>query len=502
MEIRGIRLKKHKLSKLAKGFFVLRKSENYVVPLSIGASEQSERVVKVGDKVVEGTLLARAKGKYGCFVYSPCCGKVVGVVRKLNINGIMCEHVVIKQENREDKDYLPSMDASEFSSEKLLKRLYESGMVDNFPPYEVTYKKYLLNNKISNLIINCTETDPYEYATSAIIQTYTSEMFEGALLFKTLCNAAKMTFAFTYKQSKTIKLFKDYLKKRGLSGKIKIKIFPHIYPLSFSRLMAYYQTGKMVKEGSRTAEVGVIVEGAINCFDFFHAVYNGKPAIERAITVSGNNCLRKANYFVKNGTPINHIMEVVGFNSKSFDNMVIFGGIMTGVAQETDSASITLSANSLLLCDSSEFNLETETECINCGKCVQNCPVHIHVKNVDDAFIARDFMQAKKLGVETCLNCGVCSYVCPAKRKLSQKVQYMKNFAENRRAKNPDSSDYMLVEGEDTTLLRDFDNILDIKDNFENVKEVNESPVVEQVIDSLKEKDVNNISTEGGDNNE
>ncbi len=502
MEIRGIRLKKHKISKLAKGFFVLRKSENYVVPLSVGVSEQSERVVSVGDKVNEGTLLAKPKGKYGNFVYSPCCGSVVGIVRKLNINGIICDHVIIKQENREDKSYLPTMDASEFSAEKLLKRLYESGMVDNFPPYEVTYKKYLLNSSIKQLIINCTETDPYEYATSAIVQTYTSEMFEGALLFKTLCNAENIIFVFTNKQAKTIKLFKEYLKKRGLKNKVKIKIYPHIYPLSYSRLLAYYQTGKMVKENSRTAEIKVIVEGAINCYDFFHAVYNGKPAIERAVTISGNNCLRKANYFVKNGTPINHIMEVVGFNSNSYENMLIFGGIMTGVAQETPSASITLAANSLLLCDSSEFGLEKESECINCGKCVQHCPVRIHVKNVDDAFTERDFMQAKKLGVSTCLNCGVCSFVCPAKRKLAQKVQYMKNFTENRRAKNPDSSDYLLVEGEDTTMQQDFDTILDVKGGYENVKETNEQSAALEVIESLKEKKPDSIISEGGDKNE
>ena len=502
MDVRGIRLRKQKIHKLAKGFYVLRRPENYLVPLISGYDEQSERVINVGDNVKEGTLIAKAKGKYGSFVYSPCCGKVVGIVRKLNIDGVMCDHVIIKQNNREDKEYLPVMDASALTSEKLLKRLYQSGMIDNFPPYEVTYKKYLLKNKINKLVINCTETEPYDYATSAIIETYLSEVFEGALLFKSLCDASELIFAFTTKQGKLVKLFKEYIRKRGLSKKVKIKIYPHVYPLSYSRLVAYYQTKRMVSEGSRTAEVGVIVEGAINCYDFFHAVYNGKPAIERAVTVSGNNCMRKANYFIKNGTPISHVIEVVGFKSDSYDNMLIFGGIMSGIAQESDSASVSLTANSLLLCNSSEFGMEPETECINCGRCVEVCPVYIHVKDVDDSFINHDYACAKKLGVEACVGCGACSYVCPAKRKLAQKVQFLKDIAQNKRAKDPDSSKYVLVEGEDTTLSHDYDDILDTQAEFEDVKDVNQEPVAEKVIESLEERKLNITDDEGGDKNE
>ena len=501
MEIRGVRLKKQKFNKTTGDFFVLRDAEIYSVPLTAGDCEQSKRVVNVGDSVKEGTMIAKPNGKYGDFVYSPCCGKVVGVVKKLNINGSMCEHVVIQRENKQDKEYLPVLEEGELDSEHLLKRLYESGLLDNFPPYESAYKKYLLKNKIEDLLINCTETDPYDHATSALMKTYLSEVFDGALLFQKICDAKRLVFVFTYKQLKLVKLFKAYIKKRGLKKQVRIKLLPHVYPLSYSRLLAYYHTGKMVKDGARTAQIGVIVESAINCYDFYQAAYKGKPSIERAITVAGNNCIRKANYFIKNGTPVSHILEVVGFKEEGFDNMLIYGGIMSGIAQESDNVSVSLTANSLLLCESDEFSIEKERLCINCGKCVQSCPVRIHVKDVDDVFELRDFDKARELGVETCLNCGVCSYVCPAKRNLTKKVQFMKDVVLNKRGKNPDSSDYVLVAGKDIGQLRNFDKILDEDKGFTDVEERYVSPVAEEIIALVKQDKLSNTN-DGGNKDE
>ena len=502
MEIRGLRLKKQKFNNFARDFYVLRDAENYVVPLVVGDCEQSKKVVKVGDKVKEGTLIANPNGKYGCYVYSPCCGTVIGVVEKLNIDGKMCEHVIIRRENKEDKEYLPVLESEDLDNEKLLKRLYESGMVDNFPPYEVTYKKYLLKNSIKELVINCTETDPYDHAATAIMVTYLSEVFEGATLFQKLCGAAKLVFVFTTKQTRLVKLLKDYLKKRGLKKQVKIKVFPHVYPLTYSRLLAYYVSGKMVKDGNRNAESGVIIEGVINCYDFYKAVFNGKPLIERAIAVTGNNCIRKANYFVKNGTPVSHILEVVGFKEEGYDNMLIYGGIMSGIAQESDNVSASLTASNLLFCQSDEFSIEKERICINCGKCVEKCPVKIHVKNVDDAFEERDYERSRELGVETCLNCGVCSFICPAKRNLTQKVQFMKDFAFGRRGKTADSSDYVLVEGEDADSSKKFDKILDSDKGFEDVIQKVVSPVAEEIIETIKKDKIKKQQADGGNKDE
>ena len=226
---------------------------------------------------------------------------------------------------------------------------------------------------------------------------------------------------------------------------IKIKIYPDIYPLHDSRLIAYYQTGKMVPEGSRTAPTSVIVESPSNCYDFFNAAKKNIPCIQKAVTISGKNCLRKANYFVKNGTSIEHILKIVGTKEEYDENMLIYGGIMSGIAQETLDISATLTASCILFVNREEYSRDKESPCINCGKCVECCPVKIHVKNLDDAIVNREFSKAKKLGVEACIGCGACSYICPAKRYLAQRISFAKDISQGNFGKAANSSEFSNV---------------------------------------------------------
>lgn len=496
MEIRGVRLSKAQTARKNSGLFVLRAPQYFSVPLVaavLSYEEICERTVKVGDIVKEGSVLAKPSGRYGTFVYSPCCGKVVGIVKKLNVHGNECEHVIIARNPSDEKVTLDPVNIE--SKESLLKRLYESGMIDSFYPYEPAYKKYLLKNQISKLIINCTEEDPYKTCKAALLENYLSEIIEGAKLLQNMCGAQVLELLFTNRQSKLVKTVREYLKKLGQQKVIKIKLYPSLYPMDDARLLAYYETGKMVSSGVRVATASVIVDDVQNCYDFFSAVKRGIVATQKAVTIAGENVLRSANYFVKNGTPINHILEIVGTKEEYTQNMLIYGGIMSGIAQETADISTTLSASEILFINRDEYANDTESPCINCGKCVAACPVHLHVKNIDEAICERKYLLAKKLGAEACLTCGVCSYVCPAKRQLTQRLSFARDLALNRRRKNPDSSDYVLVEGRDATV----DDDVNLETTKAPVRRRGEVPAVDEMLKTLESQQA---TQNGGESNE
>ena len=488
MEIRGVKLKKQVRYSKGNGFFVLREPNYFSVPLLADDGERPLRAVNVGDMVKEGTLIAKPTGRYGSFVYSPCSGKVIGVVNKLNASGNECEHVVISRDLENAKEFLPAMAEEDMRHEPLLRRLYQSGMVDNFEPFDPAYKKYLLRCEIKTLVINCTEDDPYKSSDTALIETYVSEVVEGAKLLKTVARAEKLVFIFTNKQKKIASQVRKYLKELQEHKTIKIKIYPDIYPLHDSRLIAYYQTGKMVPEGSRTAPTSVIVESPSNCYDFFNAAKKNIPCIQKAVTISGKNCLRKANYFVKNGTSIEHILKIVGTKEEYDENMLIYGGIMSGIAQETLDISATLTASCILFVNREEYSRDKESPCINCGKCVECCPVKIHVKNLDDAIVNREFSKAKKLGVEACIGCGACSYICPAKRYLAQRISFAKDISQGNFGKAANSSEFSNV-GLEEVKHDENDVRVEKKENYSApVDKEGEIPAVDEMLELLKQE--------------
>lgn len=483
MEIRGIKPLKISGQKNLE-LFELRPPEYFSVPIVADDGNTASRAVNVGEKVKEGSVIAKPNGRYGTFVYSPVCGKVVNVVKKLNASGALCEHVVIARDLADEKEYFRPLADSEIDQENLLKRLYESGIIDNVEPFDPAYKKYLLKNPINELVINCAPFDPYAKSSDALLLNFSQEVFDGARLLQRVACAKTLVFLFTVKQRKLARLISSKIQEGKISD-AKVKFYPNIYPLQYDRLIAYYRTGKMVQEGTRTAEVKVIVDTVNNCYDFYNAVRYGKPAIDRAVTVGGNNCLRRANYFIKNGTPISHILDVVGTKPDAFERMLIYGGIMTGVSQESVEVSVTLTASTILFCDASEYIVETYMPCLNCGKCNDACPVKLNVQKLDKCFMSQDFDSARKMHVEACLGCGCCSHVCPSRRNLSQRIKYMKDYVQGKRAKEPNSSEYV-----ETNSQKDLgvDEFLKNGAKFEEVSNVKEKSVYEDMTNVFEMK--------------
>jgi len=55
-----------------------------------------------------------------------------------------------------------------------------------------------------------------------------------------------------------------------------------------------------------------------------------------------------------------------------------------------------------------------ESQCIRCGKCVENCPAGLMPVKIAESAKISEYNQYEKLFVTSCIECGVCSYNCPA----------------------------------------------------------------------------------------
>lgn len=93
-----------------------------------------------------------------------------------------------------------------------------------------------------------------------------------------------------------------------------------------------------------------------------------------------------------------------------------------------DDIAIIKNNNAILAFDEEMSELSKETACINCGKCVQACPMMLMPTSIFKAYDRRDRADLEKLKVTLCMECGSCSYVCPAKKQLSFINRMAKQF--------------------------------------------------------------------------
>ena len=88
---------------------------------------------------------------------------------------------------------------------------------------------------------------------------------------------------------------------------------------------------------------------------------------------------------------------------------------------------MTKTSSGLLFLTAEETNADEPTNCINCGKCADVCPMHLMPMQTAFFTAAKEYENAEKYGgVLSCIECGACSYICPARRPLAQMIKTAK----------------------------------------------------------------------------
>ena len=175
------------------------------------------------------------------------------------------------------------------------------------------------------------------------------------------------------------------------------------------------------------ADAGCIVNNVDTIVAIYNAVIEGKPLMERIVTVTGD-CVRKPqNFRVHVGMMYSELINEAG--GLKYDPVkIVSGGPMMGFGLIDTNVPTTKTASALLCLARDEVSQVTPSACINCGMCAQVCPGRVVPKILSDMADHGDeegFVE--KNGMECC-ECGCCSYVCPAKRNLTQSIKSMRKI--------------------------------------------------------------------------
>jgi electron transport complex protein RnfC len=183
------------------------------------------------------------------------------------------------------------------------------------------------------------------------------------------------------------------------------------------------------------ADVGCIVHNVDTVYSIYEAVREGKPLIDRLVTVTGDAIENPVNILTKVGTDYQELIDAAGGYKKNADGedilpaKIIAGGPMMGKAIYTTNLPVTKGSSAILCMTVDEVAEYEPSACIRCGRCVSVCPGRVMPNKLAtlaehgdmDEFLANNGME--------CCECGCCSYVCPAKRHLTQTIAGTRKLA-------------------------------------------------------------------------
>lgn len=398
-----------------------------VYPLSQHIGAPAKPIVEKGDRVLTGQKIAEAGGFVSAPIYATVSGTVKAIEPRRVVTGDSVMSIVIENDCLyEEVEYPERKPLEEMTREEIIECVKEAGIVGmggaGFPTHVKLSPKE--PEKIDYVIANCAECEPYLTSDYRRMLEEPEKLVGGLKVSLKLFENARGILAVEDNKPDCIEKLKELVKDEP---RISVKELKTKYPQGAERQIIYATTGRAINSSMLPADAGCVVNNVDTVVAIYHAVIEGKPLMNRIVTVTGDAIANPQNFIVRIGTNYHELIEEAG-GFKQEPVKIVSGGPMMGFALFGLDVPTTKTASALLCLTEDEVSRMEPSACINCGRCVEVCPGRVVPKLLavaaangdEETFLAHDGME--------CCECGCCSFICPAKRHLTQNIKSMRKM--------------------------------------------------------------------------
>lgn len=406
---------------------ILNPGDTLVYPLSQHIGVMAKPLVKAGDRVLVGQKIAEKGGFISANIHSSVSGTVKAIEKRLVATGGMVDSIIVENDGMyEEAAPIFSGNPDEFSKDEIIKIIEEAGIVGMGGAGFPTNVKLSPKNAdiIDSIIVNGAECEPYLTSDYRRMVEQTDKLVKGLKIVLKIFPDAKGYFGIEDNKPEAIEAL---LKATENEDRIEVVPLKTKYPQGGERSMIYAVAGRKINSKMLPADVGCIVHNVDTIYAIYNAVYNGKPLIERIVTITGDAVRTPKNFQVRIGTSFRELIDAAGgFTTEP--EKIISGGPMMGFSFFNIDVPVVKGSSSLLAFIKDDVSHEEPSACIRCGRCAAACPEHLLPMKLAALAGQNEPEEFKKLGGMECVECGCCSYVCPAKRQVTQSVRSMKKL--------------------------------------------------------------------------
>ncbi len=419
----GVQVPNKKSLSLDKPIRKINPKSELVYPMVQHVGEAAVPVVEKGDHVLLGQKIAEASGHLSVPVYASVSGTVLEIEERSLITGKKVMSIIVENDGaNESVEFTPQAPLSKMSAEDIIDVIKEAGIVDAGGSGIPTHIKLMPPNpdKVDYVIMNCVESESYGSASSRLLMEQSEKALKGLRILLKLFENARGVLAVEDHNHDVKNLLNRLVKE---DTRVSVKAVAAKYPQHAEQQLIYAITGRKISLKKIASEHKCIILNVETILAIYEAVMEGKPFLDRVLTVSGERCTKPCNLRVPLGTSYKDIAAAGG--CKPAPPRFVCGDSMTGLKVTALKAPVTKTSGGLLALDEEDGTPEVAGECIHCGRCVEACPARLVPTKLCDAAENNDKKAFALYCGGDCTECGSCSYVCPAKIDLTQKISAM-----------------------------------------------------------------------------
>ena len=397
--------------------------EEVFVPVQQHIGAPDDPVVSPRDEVKTGQVIGRSEKYVSSPVHSPVTGTVKKIDAFLHPMGSRTTMIQIKRDGEDEWQLLDTPDDWQSESAENLRQLvWDAGIVGLGGAAFPTHVKLAPPEEkpVDSFILNGCECEPYLTSDHRVMVEKTDKILTGMSIIMKVLGVENGYIGIEDNKPDAVNAMQERVNALGLD--YKVLSLETKYPQGAEKMLIQTVLNRQVPTGGLPMDVGTVVNNVGTALSVAEAVTEGKPLIQRVVTVTGDGIAQPRNVMTRIGTPFQSLIDFCGgLNEETVQ--VFMGGPMMGMAQYDLSIPV-VKATSGIIC-STEANV-TRFEsypCIQCGACVDACPM-----NLVPTLLARNSQQKKvdaleELGVQNCIECGSCAFSCPSHIPLVQWIR-------------------------------------------------------------------------------
>ncbi len=402
--------------------------ESVFIPVAQHIGAPATPVVKRGDEVKTGQLIAKSSSFVSANIHASVSGKVKKVDYSADSSGYPKQGIFIDVAGDE---WLDEIDRSEtlikdfeLDGPAILEKIRDAGIVGLGGATFPTHVKLVppRGMKAEMLLVNGVECEPELTSDHRLMLEKPEEVLTGTRLLMKALNVEKAVIGIENNKPDAIRLLSEKVKEFSGIRVISLKVK---YPQGGEKQLIKAVTGREVPSGALPIAVGTVVSNVGTAFAVYEAVQKNKPLFERIVTLTGKAVPQPSNFRVRIGTPVTSLAEAAG-GVPGNTGKVISGGPMMGRALSSLDVPVAKGTSGILLMPEEDSSRPEVIPCIRCSRCVKACPMGLEPYLLMTLSEKKLFEQAEQNRIMDCIECGACSYICPSSRPLLDYIRYGK----------------------------------------------------------------------------